>query len=138
MSDAKLVVITWSATLLCLCALGAVLLWTDASPSVAPAAPHSGTTAGQSLTTEQIDAARAVLQNVRGLATITEDADFVEVRFNLGVVPTLDREKLYRLVNAISDADAAVMRRARHLDFFDATGERIAVASPLTGITLTK
>src|SRR5262249_14789848 len=134
----KLVVITWSATLLCLCALGAVLLWTDASPSVAPAAPHSGTTAGQSLTTEQIDAARAVLQNVRGLATITEYADFVEARVILGVVPLVVRTTPYRSVNAISDADAAVRRGDRHVHCFDATGERIAVASPLRGITLTK
>jgi SH3-like domain-containing protein len=89
-------------------------------------------------TADQIAAARSVMENIRGLATIDDDGTSMEVHFNYGVLPGLDREQTYRLISAAADADAILSGgKARRINFYDPTGERIGTASPFSGIKLT-
>lgn len=90
------------------------------------------------VTPEQLASAQSIMQNAKGFADISEDHDALIVTFNYGVLPTIDREKLHQLVTAIANADAAIKGRSRHIDFYAPTGEEVAVASPLSGIQLTK
>jgi len=69
---------------------------------------------------------------------IEEDGTGLLVRFNVGVLPGLERERLYQFVSAIANSDAVLSGRSRYIYFFDPTGERVGSVSPLSGIKLTK
>ena len=60
------------------------------------------------------------------------------MHFNYGVLPGLERERLYQLVSAIANADAVLTGRSRYIYFFDPTGERVGSVSPISGIKLNK
>ena len=66
------------------------------------------------------------METLRQLATFDDDGYSLYVRFNYGVVPTLDREGLHRLLTVVA--------AARLIRFFDPTGKQVGEASSLRGI----
>jgi hypothetical protein len=112
---------------------------TSTRTPVADPAP-SRREAARTYTPQQVAAAQNIMDSVvGGLARVTVvDGDWVEVRFDYGVLPGMPRERLHEFVAAFANADAVLAHRARHIEFYDPTGERIAVVSPLSGIQLTK
>jgi hypothetical protein len=138
MTDRQFTVIVWTLCAVSAAALVGVLLSVGAAPSVAPLYDSSRSQEQPRVTADQVEGARSLLENAKGLATFDEDNDTIEVRFNYGVLTSLDRERVHQLVSGIANADAAVKGRPRRIDFYDPTGARIAVASPLSGIRLTQ
>jgi hypothetical protein len=74
----------------------------------------------------------------RGLASVEEDNGGLAllVRFNYGVLPSLERERLYQLVDTIAGADVVLHGSTRYIHFYDPTGKEVAWASPIKGIKL--
>lgn len=97
--------------------------------------PHSK----KSIVTQaQRESAQSIMDKVTsGLASVEQvEGDALVVRFEAGLLPTINTEQLYQLMGAIANADAALKGRSRHIDFYDLTGKRVGVASPLSGIRL--
>jgi hypothetical protein len=119
---------------------------TKAAPTVSPAVPPPPTPAPSRAdqqavtrrsTPEQIAAARSMMEKVRsGLATLDDDGRSLDVRFAYGLLPSMNREQVYQLMEAIANADAVLTGQARLILFYDPTGKRVGKASVLSGITV--
>ena len=125
-----------AVSFVCIVALIGTVVWVGAKPGFAILQP-APQEPERTYTADQIATAQSILNKVRaGLAMLDDDGTSLEVRFKSGVLVGMERERLHQLVTSIANADAVLARKARQIDFYAPTGERIAVASPLSGIQL--
>lgn len=115
----------------------------SAAPSAGPApttAPPSGAaqqSPRRSYTPAQIAAAHGVMEKVSaGLAKLDDDGHSLDVRFAYGLLPGMNREQIYQLIEAIANADATLTGESRLILFYDPTGKRVGKASAVSGITV--
>jgi len=80
-----------------------------------------------------VDAAMQVTSNMRQMAEAQEFGDQKSLTFYADWWPTV-RPRLREFVQAAADADACVTGKARRIDFYRSTGDRVAFADPNRGI----